>query len=127
MNVMKALTVRLSKLLLTLALYPASQAGLIDILRGSGENVPPPNSQRVALVGSAEVKEVVGQVERLAGFEEWKRLTPGTRLEPGQVIELARGMHAIVPPQTGETVLRYGDHLPVPAQPFPEGRLFTEY
>jgi hypothetical protein len=51
----------------------------------------------------------------------------GTRLEPGQVIELARGMHAIVPPQTGETVLRYGDHLPVPAQPFPEGRLFTEY
>ena len=104
MNVMKALTVHLSLLLLTLALYPASQAGLIDILRGGGENVPPPNAQRVALVGSAEVKEVDGQVERLAGFEVWKRLTPGTRLQPGDLLRTREGSAILKMESSGSLV-----------------------
>lgn len=51
----------------------------------------------------------------------------GRQFEPGEVIELGKGMHQVVPPQAGEAVLRYGDHLPIPSQPWPEGRLFTEY
>jgi hypothetical protein len=51
----------------------------------------------------------------------------GRRLAPGDVIALGKGMHRVAPPQAGEAVLRYGDHLPVPREPWPEGRLFTVY
>jgi hypothetical protein len=51
----------------------------------------------------------------------------GLRLAPGDVVDLAKGKHRIVPPAQGETILRYGDHLPRPSRPWPEGRVFTEY
>lgn len=51
----------------------------------------------------------------------------GRMLAVGAVVELAKGPHRVVPPAQGETVLRYGDHLPLPSRPWPEGRLFTEF
>ena len=49
----------------------------------------------------------------------------GKQFQPGDVTDLAKGFHEIVPPESGETVLRYGDHLPVPAYPWPDGPQFT--
>jgi hypothetical protein len=63
-------------------------AGIISLLRGE---TTVPEQQRVAFVGAAEVKEVTGAVERLAGVDRWENLSAGARLFPGDVIRTAAG------------------------------------
>ena len=63
-------------------LTPLAQGGIIDILRGE----PVVEWQRVAFIGSAEVKQVNGAAERLTGIDEWEALEAGTQLTPGDVI-----------------------------------------
>ena len=46
---------------------------------------------------------------------------------PGEVVRLAKGKHAIVAPAQGEALLRYGNHLPRPSNPWPDGLIFTYY
>jgi hypothetical protein len=63
-------------------------AGIISLLRGE---TTVPEQQRVAFVGAAEVKEVSGAVERLAGVDRWEKLSAGARLLPGDIIRTAAG------------------------------------
>jgi hypothetical protein len=63
-------------------------AGFIDLMRGESAE---PEPQRVAFVGAAEVKEVRGAVERLAGVDRWEQLQPGFRLLPGDLVRTAEG------------------------------------
>jgi hypothetical protein len=67
------------------ALQPAS-AGVLDILRGE-----PAEPQRVAFVGSAEVKSVQGEVMRLTGIDRWSKLPSGATLLPGDVVRAQEG------------------------------------
>ena len=62
-------------------------AGIIDLLRGEpGEQI-----QRVAFVGAARVKEVQGEVHRLAGVERWVALEEGDHLQPGDMLRTSSG------------------------------------
>lgn len=61
---------------------------LISILRGEPAA---PMSQRVAFVGSATVRQVTGQVERLSGIDSWSRLRNGEVIAPGDVIRTRQG------------------------------------
>ena len=63
-------------------------AGIIDLLRGDVNDQPP---QRVAFVGAAQVKEVEGEVERLAGVERWTAVQTGDQLEPGDLLRTGSG------------------------------------
>jgi hypothetical protein len=47
--------------------------------------------QRVAFVGAANVKEVQGDVQRLAGVEHWTALKKGDELQPGDLLRTASG------------------------------------
>lgn len=71
-----------------LSIYPQTlaHAGVLDVLRG--EPAPP---QRVAFVGSAEVKQVEGNVMRLSGIDRWNKLPTGSTLAPGDVIRASEG------------------------------------
>lgn len=72
-------------LLFCTAILP-SHAGVIDILRGE-----PAAPQRVAFVGSAEVKTVTGKVMRLSGIDRWTELSQGAKLAPGDMIRSEDG------------------------------------
>jgi hypothetical protein len=63
-------------------------AGIIDILRGETGETP---FQRVAFVGAASVKEVQGEVQRLAGVEHWVALKKGDQLQPGDLLRTTSG------------------------------------
>jgi hypothetical protein len=63
-------------------------AGIIDTLRGEK---PTPGYQRVAFVGSAEVKEVNGTAEKLSGVDRWSPLQKGVYLQPGDMIRTQGG------------------------------------
>jgi len=45
----------------------------------------------------------------------------------GDVVRLDRGAHTIAGPRAGETLLRWGDHLPRPAAQWPQQPLFTDF
>jgi hypothetical protein len=75
--------------LATLASLSVAQAGLIDLLRG--DSAAPTDYQRVAFVGSATVREVSGQAERLVGIDRWKPITAGAKLAPGDVLRTGNG------------------------------------
>lgn len=45
----------------------------------------------------------------------------------GETLNLARGAHRFEPAGTGETVLRWGDHLRRPAKPFDGGPVFKDF
>ena len=51
----------------------------------------------------------------------------GTLLQEGRTVELERGEHVVTGPRTVDTVIRWGDHLPRPAFPFPAGDLYSVY
>lgn len=51
----------------------------------------------------------------------------GKEVLPGEVVTLAKGRHTIGPVTGGSTTLRWGDHLPVPEAPYPDGELFEPY
>ncbi len=72
----------------TLSLLP-TRAGLIAIMRGEPESLTP--HQRVAFVGSATVKRVEGQVERLCGIDCWTPLFAETHLKTGDIVRSAKG------------------------------------
>ena len=63
-------------------------AGIIDVLRGETDQTP---FQRVAFVGAATVKEVQGEVQRLAGVEHWTALKKGDQLQPGDLLRTTSG------------------------------------
>lgn len=65
-----------------------SSAGLLDLMRGEPA---PPEPQRVAFVGSANVQQVSGAAERLAGVDHWKKLHHGAQLQPGDLIRTGSG------------------------------------
>jgi hypothetical protein len=73
---------------LFLSSSPLLNAGLIDLLRGEPSE---PALQRVAFVGTANVKEVQGEVLRLAGVERWVHLKNGDKLNPGDIVKTSSG------------------------------------
>ena len=77
----------LAALSASFGLAPLAQGGILDILRGE----PVVEWQRVAFVGSAEVKQVTGPAERLIGIDKWEPLQEGTLLTPGDVIRSQPG------------------------------------
>lgn len=75
---------------LTLSLTtPSTNAGILSILKGSDEPERPP--QRVAFVGSAQVKQCDGSALRLAGIDKWEPLKPGAILSPGDLVRSESG------------------------------------
>jgi hypothetical protein len=95
---MKTQTFSASTLTFTLLFAAASagisaRAGIISILRGDGaeQEQPAPVYQRVAFVGSAEVRAIEGKAVRLAGIDRWSPLRPGTVLSPGDIIRSDNG------------------------------------
>ncbi|MGZ8899724.1 MAG: hypothetical protein ACXW3Z_06480 [Limisphaerales bacterium] len=63
-------------------------AGILDLMRGEPAQ---PEAQRVAFVGSANVRQVNGLAERLSGVDRWKKLEIGAQLHPGDVIRTKSG------------------------------------
>jgi hypothetical protein len=51
----------------------------------------------------------------------------GHAYAPGQVLALSRGEHRFDPEAGGETRLRWGDHLKVPARPFSGGTVLEDF
>lgn len=51
----------------------------------------------------------------------------GIEFSPGDTVFVGRGEHKVTGLGEGATILRWGEHLPVPARKFPHGRLFTHY
>ena len=51
----------------------------------------------------------------------------GSAYKAGDVVELVKGQHTIQPHAQAQATLRYGDHLPRPSRPWPEGEFFTAY
>jgi hypothetical protein len=74
--------------LLSTSTLLVAHGGLLDILRGEREEL---SAQRVAFIGAAEVKEVTGSAEHLAGIDTWSQLQPGTKLQPGDIIRTSKG------------------------------------
>ena len=66
------------------------QAGFLDVLRGEPDSTTP-SFQRVAFIGSARVKEVQGQAERLVGIDSWKPLEKRAELMPGDLVRTHNG------------------------------------
>jgi hypothetical protein len=73
------------------------QAGFLQILKGDQENkCECEKYQRVAFVGSAQVKEVKGKVEFLSGVNKWSQLSSGKTLKPGDLVRTSTGSRAIL-------------------------------
>ena len=104
---MKALTVRFSIVCLAISLAPGSQAGLFDLLRGDDTETAQP-TQRVALVGPAQVKEATGEVEVLDGIERWTPLQPGQQLAPGDIIRTGDGSAILKMAESGSLIRVHG-------------------
>ena len=51
----------------------------------------------------------------------------GKAVPVGEVVVLPRGSHNIARDPSRQVILRWGDHLPVPATPEPEGAMYTQY
>lgn len=77
-------------LLIYLFSLSSLEAGFFDVLRGEADAAIP-SFQRVAFVGSARVKEVQGEAERLAGIDSWKPLEKGAELMPGDLVRTRNG------------------------------------
>jgi hypothetical protein len=76
--------------LATLAVAPArAEWKLISFMRGEPGSAPP--KQRVAFVGSAAVKTVEGNAERLCGIDCWTPLSAGYQLKTGDIIQTGKG------------------------------------
>ncbi len=93
-------------------------AGVLDILRGDIQMPAAPSEryQRVAFVGPARVKEVQGQVERLAGIDRWTPLTAEADLKPGDLVRTRAGTAVLRMQESGsfvkltpQTILRLAD------------------
>jgi hypothetical protein len=80
-----------------------AQAGVIDLLRGDPAAAKAP-LKRVAFVGSAEVREVAGEAELLAGVDRWAPLRQGTKLEPGAIIRTGAGTVVLRMTESGSLV-----------------------
>jgi hypothetical protein len=81
---------KFAKIALTFTMVSGAQAGFLDLMKGESSS-PAPSFQRVAFVGSAKVREVRGEVERLAGIDLWKPLKAGTELQPGDMVRTRNG------------------------------------
>lgn len=77
---------RTSAALICTGFLQTATAGVLDLLRGE-----PAEPQRVAFVGSAEIKNFTGRVQRLSGIDRWNTVTPGTKLQPGDIIRSQEG------------------------------------
>jgi hypothetical protein len=82
----------LTLLAAALPLLPTTSinGGMLDLLRGEPSR-PRISFQRVAFVGSARVKSVEGNAERLVGIDTWKPLEPGVQLAPGDLVRTRQG------------------------------------
>ena len=78
----------LAAALISVGSFTGANAGILDLMRGAPAK---PEPQRVAFVGSAQVKQVDGSAQRLAGVDRWTALETGTQLKPGDVIRTATG------------------------------------
>ncbi len=59
--------------------------------------------------------------------EEAALVIDGLDHQPGDVVTLAQGEHDVIPSPYADATLRYGDHLPRPDHPWPDGDFFTAY
>jgi hypothetical protein len=89
--------------LVALSAITASQAGFLDLLRGEVDSGTS-SFQRVAFVGSAKVKEVEGQAERLVGIDSWRPLEKGTELAPGDIVRTRSGIIVLRMKESGSFV-----------------------
>lgn len=78
----------LATVLFSVGSFTSASAGILDLMRGEPAK---PELQRVAFVGSAQVKLVDGSAQRLAGVDRWKALETGAQLKPGDVIRTENG------------------------------------
>src|SRR5262245_17921412 len=77
--------------LATMALVSArAEWRLLTLMRGEPETAV--FRQRVAFVGSAVVKTVDGNAERLCGIDRWTPLPPGTHLQTGDIVRTGKGV-----------------------------------
>jgi hypothetical protein len=90
MKISKLLAATAAALTFSTALPIQTNAGLIALLRGDEENAHP-FYQRIAFVGTAEVKEVRGTVVRLEGIDSWTPLRKGMALSAGEIIRSENG------------------------------------
>jgi hypothetical protein len=81
----------LSAALVIASAIPA-RAGIIDLLRGNSRaEEEAAVYQKVAFVGSAEVKVVEGRAMRLSGVDRWTPLQAGIEITPGDIIRSGEG------------------------------------
>jgi hypothetical protein len=81
----------LSAALVIASMIP-TRAGIIDLLRGNSQPDQQEFScQRVAFVGSADVKVVEGNAVRLSGIDRWTPLRAGSEIIPGDIIRSGEG------------------------------------
>src|SRR5689334_16161460 len=84
---MKNVIVAIVTLAISSAFSARAEWALVKILRDE----PLPAPQRVAFIGSAEVKEVQGKAERLSGIDTWTPLRTDIRLGPGDMVRTQNG------------------------------------
>ena len=94
----------LTALILFASFISTVNAGLIDVLRSEGAPRASSSFQRVAFVGSARVKEVQGEAERLVGIDVWRTLEKGTELAPGDLIRTRSGTVVVKMHESGSYV-----------------------
>ena len=81
--------------LATFALAPVrAEWKLISFMRGDPGSAPA--KQRVAFVGSAVVKTIEGNAERLCGIDCWTPLLAGYQLKSGDIIQTGKGSVALM-------------------------------
>jgi hypothetical protein len=88
--VMKSLTSLIGVITTAMCFSASSHAEFkfISMLRGEPKA---PSFQRVAFLGSASVRDIQGQAERLCGIDRWSPIDKGTQLHPGDVIRALSG------------------------------------
>jgi hypothetical protein len=86
----------------------SARAGFFEILRGdpaaATSVAATPSYQKVAFVGSASVKEVQGQAERLESLDHWKPLQQGAKLAPGDILRTRNGTVVLRMAESGSFV-----------------------
>lgn len=83
----------------------------------AGKHIAPGQGQMASEFATAGVYTVEGAAISV----------DGRPLRPGDTVWLDRGLHRILPNPTRGATLRWGNHLPRPAEPSPPPRLFTVY
>lgn len=75
-----------------------------------------------------EASEAPGKLEILTPgtytLERGSLVIDGISYSPGDTLRLERSTHSIGPVPVGGATLRWGDHLPRPVEPWPEGPLY---